>query len=206
MSMMRSTVYLSKWNYPLGRKEMHLSNVDAVRNLLRPEVTQILQNQALLLTLLARSKRSRSTSSSGLSETPKAKHRRVKSSPLSDDDVDGEDGDQDEDQDVEMQPPTTTNLKTPATPTIFKGQKVPPVPVMSGARPNARAGKKRATGTSASTANKTPNGIQSSHAPKIKQEEDMDDRESVSETVTTATVAEETAAMSIDVSHADNGS
>ena len=145
-------------------------------------------------------------SSSGLSEVPKVKRRRVNSSPLSDDDVDAEDGEQDEDQDIEMQPSATANLKTPATRSISKGQKVPPIPVMSGARTNARAGKKRATGTSASTANKMLNGTQSSHAPKIKLEDDMDDRESVSETVTTATAAEETAAMSIDVSYGDKGS
>jgi hypothetical protein len=140
-----------------------------------------------------------------LSEVPKVKRRRVNSSPLSDDD-DAEDGEQDEDQDMEMQPSVTVNLKTPATPSISKGLKVPPIPVMSGARTNARAGKKRATGTSGSTANKILNGIQSGHAPKIKLEDDMDDRESVSETVTTATAAEETAAMSIDVSYGDKGS
>jgi hypothetical protein len=144
-------------------------------------------------------------SSSGLSEVPKVKRRRV-TSPLSDDDVDAEDAEQDEDQDMEMQPSATVNLKTPTTPSISKGQKGPPIPVMSGARTNARAGKKRATVTSASTANKMSNGMQSSHAPKIKLEDDMDDRESVSETVTTATAAEETAAMSIDVSYGDNGS
>ena len=138
-----------------------------------------------------------------LSEVPKPKRRRVNTSPLSDEDVEAEDGEQDEDQDMEAKTSATENLKPLATSTISKGQKAVPVPVLSGARTNARSGKKRATGTTAPTVNKAMNGTQSSHVPKIKQEDDMDERESVSETATTATVAEETAAMSIDVSYRD---
>lgn len=131
---------------------------------------------------------------------PKGVKRRRITSPLSDDDEDAEDADEDHSM-VGTQEPPAGNLKTPATPSVSKGLKAPPVPVLSGARPNARAGKKRAPGTSgpAPAANAPVNGLQTGHVAKIKQEDDMDDRESVSETATTATAPEETSGMSIDV-------
>jgi hypothetical protein len=46
-----STVYLNRWNYPLARKEMHLSNVDTVRSPSHLEVPCSLPRDALLLTL-----------------------------------------------------------------------------------------------------------------------------------------------------------
>ena len=133
---------------------------------------------------------------------PKGTKRRRITSPLSDEDEDAEDADEDHSMAGTQEPPAAT-LKTPATPIVSKGLKAPPVPVLSGARPNARAGKKRAPGASgpAPAANPPVNGVQASHPPKIKQEDDMDDRESVSETATTATAPEETAGMSIDVNH-----
>lgn len=77
-------------------------------------------------------------------------------------------------------------------------KKVPPVPVLSGARSNARAGKKRAagTGTAAAKVNAQTNGnIQ--HAPKVKMEEEMAELESVAETTTSG--PEDAAPMSLDV-------
>lgn len=147
-----------------------------------------------------RSKRSRSLSSSRSSDIPKGVKRRRITSPLSDEDDDAEDMDEDHSM-AEAQEPSAGNLKTPATPVVSKGLKAPPVPVLSGARPNARAGKKRAPGASgaAPAVNPPVNGMLTSHAPKIKQEDDIDDGGSVSETVTTATAPEETAGMSIDL-------
>ncbi|KAG8825539.1 histone acetyltransferase [Serendipita sp. 401] len=133
-----------------------------------------------------RSRRSRSLSSSGLSDVPPpvSKRRRI-SSPLSDDE-----GNDD-----------AANIP-PATPIHSKGaKKAPPVPVLSGARSNARGAKKRAGGgtTTTTTVNGGPqtNGTASSHVPKIKIEDDNADLESVAES--TVSGPEEAAPMSIDL-------
>lgn len=87
----------------------------------------------------------------------------------------------------------------PATPTLAKGaKKVPPVPVLSGARANPRANKKRAGGTTTAP-KKTPqtNGTTTS-VPKIKVEEDILDTESVAES-TSSGPEEPAPTLSIDV-------
>jgi hypothetical protein len=132
-------------------------------------------------------KRSRSQSSSVLSDdvpnAPTNKRRRINSTS---------------DEDAEEDPEGISGIPL-TTPTISKGaKKVPPIPVLSGARINARASKKRAGGATA-PAKKAPqtNGA-SSMVPKIKVEEDLDN-ESVADTTTTG--PEEAApTMSIDVS------
>ncbi|KAG8834704.1 histone acetyltransferase [Serendipita sp. 399] len=137
-----------------------------------------------------RSRRSRSMSSSGLSDVPAqvSKRRRINSSPLSDDEANVD----------------PMNLP-PATSTVSKGskgsKKAPPVPVLSGARSNARGAKKRAGGATvtAATVNGAPqtNGTASSHVPKIKLEDENVELESVAETTTSG--PEEAAPMSIDL-------
>lgn len=135
-------------------------------------------------------KRSRSQSPSTSSDIPSqhvSKRRRIKSISSSDDDAE-------EDAEATAAIPQTS-------PTMGKGaKKTPHVPVLSGARSNARAGKKRAGGGAGATSKKVPptNGAPAV-LPKIKVEEDVADAESIAETATTA--AEEPApTMSIDVS------
>ncbi|PVG02485.1 hypothetical protein CPB86DRAFT_751172 [Serendipita vermifera] len=138
----------------------------------------------------ARSKRSRSLSSSGLSDIPNAslnKRRRIHSSPSSDE------AEEDAGHDSSI---------PPAASGIAKGsKKAPPVPVLSGARTNARAGKKRA-GTGAAVATTTAKGVPQTngvpaHVPKIKVEDEALEVESLAETSTSG--PDETAPMSLDL-------
>ena len=132
-----------------------------------------------------KSKRSRSQSSSELSEVPNAparQRRRINSSDEEDAADERENG--------------TGPLPTKG---ITKGsKKAPPVPVLSGARTNARGAKKRAGGGASGPASVPQTNGTSAHVPKIKVEDDAVELESVAETTTTA--PEESAPMSIDVS------
>ncbi|CCA68335.1 related to putative histone acetylase [Serendipita indica DSM 11827] len=130
-----------------------------------------------------KSKRSRSQSSSELSDVPNAPARQRRRINSSDEEEAADDR--------EKGAPLPTK-------SITKGsKKAPPVPVLSGARTNARGAKKRAGGGASGTvAAPQTNGI-SAHVPKIKVEDDAVELESVAETATTA--PEESAPMSIDL-------